>query len=531
MNRKPLTIVLVCSMMLASCINLAGCGKRDVSEGAADTGISETQTEPENSEAESSGTGAETAGSDLIDYDLTDAGPGINMDQTEEENPFDGGPDWVSLAYRFTLPTDSMSVEDAVTAHAITMTEGGIYADYEGDIGDVIPDYKDKDLDGDHKPDVINRVGDHYEIEFTRLDTLITHDYIDSPNEGEVFEFDDLACRNLDEIFVEHYTFGTGGSNVWDTYLYSWQDGEWVSYPLVDKEGVINSKELRAYIEGETGAAYSTESVRIAGISLSTLLLDFGKKDGPEYIHDYRTAYLYKSFFPEYMDDSEEFSCTGLSADLSLISTWPYELTGEAVNMTSELQKKLNVFLTNFSEVSFRDEDWPNSYAHFALEWSRLNDMSKVVMRDDRYCISHSNINQILSRYMGTNLEEGDMSDIICDDPERHYGSVEYTDGEIWYTEPLADGEMYKYNHITVVNDAQKLHFDHSDYVRLEFTTYSLETDVYDEVGNAVYYPTSPAEAEKLVADGTLIKNYDGLAYAQDVGSDGYWLMYYRIYD
>ena len=76
-------------------------------------------------------------------------------------------PVWESKTDSFFLPCFRMTVEDAVRNYAITLVGNGKYSDYEGDIGDIIPEYKGRDLDGDGAPDVIRHEGKHYIIAFS----------------------------------------------------------------------------------------------------------------------------------------------------------------------------------------------------------------------------------------------------------------------------------------------------------------------------------------------------------------------------
>ncbi|MCR5603493.1 MAG: hypothetical protein K6G27_07315 [Lachnospiraceae bacterium] len=459
--------------------------------------------------------------------DKTD-GSADTAEDTEEENPYDGGPDWVTLADEFVMPTNRMCIEDAVEEYSVSLYDGGRYHDYEGDIGDVIPEYKDRDLDGDHKPDVIRREGRHYVFELTRKGTFKTDDYSASPNEGEVIQFQDLACRNFDEIEIVHYTFGTGGPSVSDTTVYSWQDGKWKAFPVIDKDGVIDSSMLQDYIAKETGKPYDAGSVRVADVKMGYLLLDLGSKDGPSQTMDYRTSYLCMNFNPEYLAEGD-YDCAGLSADMGLVRSWPFEVTGDPVKLTSDLQRKLNVFLSNFSEQNFTAGTWPLDYAHFALEWSKINDPSLISIKNNRYRISHSDLNGILQKYMKTNLQEGDFDDIEEDNP--YQGTSEYDEGKIWYTEPAADGEMYKNNRFSVVKDVQKVTAGRSVVYRAEFEVFSLDTDEYDKNGiSKKYYALGPDEADKLMNSGKLYHTSYGLAFLRDGGEDGYSLEYYNVF-
>ncbi len=523
MKRRSLPVIIAC---LLSAMLLSGCAaSSDVNPANRPETVKE-DTHEEDDRPEDTG---QTAECDKAEADMAeDIDQDTKQETGPEENEYDGSPDWVTLADEFIMPTNRMCIEDAVEQYSITLFDGGKYHDYEGDIGDVIPEYKDRDLDGDHKPDVIKREGQHYVFELTRKGRFTTDDYSASPNEGEVIQFQDLACRNFDEIEIVHYTFGTGGPGVWDTTVYSWQDGEWRAFTVIDKDGVINSSQLQGLITKETGKTYEAGTVRIADVKMDKLLLDFGSKDGPSQKTDFRTANLNMNFFPQYLVEGD-YGCSSLNADMSLVRTWPFDVTGDPVELTSGLQRKLNIFLSNFSETNYEEGMWPLEYAHFALEWSRLNDPSRINRKNNRYRISHSDLNEILQRYIGTNLEEGDFFDIEEDNP--YHGVPEYDGGKIWYTEPDADGEMYKNNRFSVVTCAGTVSSGRDAFYRLEFKIYCVDTDEYDKHGiNREYYSLNPDEADKLAKSGKIGYVSDGLAFVRDVGEDGYWLEYFNVF-
>ena len=533
MKRKTLTILLT---YIATGIILAGCGA--VSDSNLENRLENVKEETAQIESEDYSNGEERSEPEMekdvaSEEDRPDNTADVDQDTEPEENPYDGGPDWVTLADQFTLPTDQMCIEDAVTKYAITLVDGAKYADYEGDIGDVIPEYKDLDLDGDHKSDVIKREGHHYVFELTRKGTFESDDYSVSPNEGEVIQFEDLGCRNFDEIEIVHYTFGTGGPCVSDTAVYSYQDGEWRAFPVIDKDGVINSSQLQDHIAKETEKPYEPGAVRIADVHMQYLLLDLGIKNGPSQTTDYRTAYLQMNFFPEYLKEGD-YECSGLGADSGLIYTWPHELAGDPVDLNDDMQRKVNLFLSNFSEQRFEDRIWPVSYAHFALEWCVLNDPSSVSRSNHRHGINADKIVEVVDRYFGVFFDEGDFYDMGIDNP--YLGTVENVDGTPWYSEHDADGEMYRNNAFTVVTDAQEIKGKYDTFLRVSFKIYGVDTDEYDKNGiSKKFYSLSAAEAEKLAQKGEIGLASEGLAFLEKVSTDrskaGYWLLYYNVSD
>lgn len=528
-------IALVGSAILAGCgaSSVPGSAVQETESGSDDKNVesgasAEEKTEVDDADTTASdGSGdASSNGSDGTSSDGSAAGTEV------EENVWDGGPDFASLADELYGLTSDLTIEEALERYAINLVDGGKYADYEGDIGDVIPEYKDKDLDGDHKPDPIIREGKHYVIEFSKGGSLKTADFSSSPNEGEIIEFQDTACRNADEILFAHYTCGTGGPNVWDTYIYSNADGDWKAYPIIDDECVINSKELRDHIAEKTGSPYAPWCVRVAGIEMTTLLVDYGHKEGADQYYDYETAYLHKYFAPGHVNEREDFSFSPSSGLRTFLNNWPMDFCGDEVTLTSDLQYKMNVFLSNFSEQNYTTTWYdPVAWAHFSLEWKRINAPSELKTEDGRNYIDQSSVNQVIGKYFGSNLEEGEFFNVGNDNP---YGGTITTDDDYvaWYSEPAADGEMYRNNAFSVVTDLEEIAGDRERFYSAKFRIYSLDTEEYDAHGiGKQQYSLSAADAEKLEAAGKLHLKSEGLAIFDDAGEDGYWLSYYKVAD
>ncbi len=45
---------------------------------------------------------------------------------------------------------------------------------------------------------------------------------------------------------------------------------------------------------------------------MTTLLLNFGHKDGPEQVNDYKAIYLFRSFMPEHLNDRDDYELHGI---------------------------------------------------------------------------------------------------------------------------------------------------------------------------------------------------------------------------
>ncbi|MBO4899574.1 MAG: hypothetical protein J5509_04725 [Lachnospiraceae bacterium] len=533
--KKQLIYPLILSVII---IQLVGCGLSEKDTATDNGGSAQADTGSTESDAAESGDESIPVSSDesqgFSSTFTSGSSEGADDDSGYEDEGWYDGPDFDSRADEFYGIFSDMTIEEAASKYAITLVDDGKYADYEGDIGDVIPEYKGKDFDGDGKPDVIKREGQHYVIEFSNGDTIKTGDFSSSPNEGEIIEFEDLACKNSAEILIAHYTFGTGGPFVWDTAIYSNATGEWKAYPLIDKHCYINSKDLRDYIEERTGKPYEPGCVRVAAADMNDLLIDFGTKDGAEQTLDYEHAYMHMYFHPDHIDEYDDYAFDAYPDIMSLVNLWPLELTGPEVELTSALQQKLNTYMSNFSEQNYMRYDAGSAkLAHFALEWAELNKPELVEYRDEGgyyECITQSDINQILGKYFGTNLEESEF--YASDEDNVFNGVVEIDENNTaWYCEPAADGEMYKNNHFTVVTGVQNIGDDYGDAcLRLEYTVYSRSTDDFDEYGiTKEQYSLSASEASALADKGNLYADYTGTAIVQEV-SDGYWLLNYKIY-
>ena len=512
--------ISVIAAMLCGCSNVPGnTVSSDPAEVATDS-VDEAEVSEE-----------ENVSEDIDKEDVSSEEAEESYWEGPDENKYDGGEYFTSLATQFNFIFKDLTIEEALEKYAITLVDGGKYADYEGDIGAIIPAYKDIDLDGDRKTDVIRREGAHYVIECSSAGTFETDDFSTSPNEGEIIEFEDTAFRNIDEIMIAHYTIGTGGPAVWDTTVYSYQKGKWKSFPIIDKDMNINSSDLLVYINKRTGKRYEPGSVRVAAADMTTLLLDFGQKDGPDQTYDYEAEYLFWSFGPDQVNKRNDYGCYGGYDFMQMLNHWPLEITGEPIKITDDLQYKLNLYMSNFSEQNFRMNNLTSSMAHFALEWKKINKSLKPEEAGGRTCyrITHSDMNEILSKYFGTNLEEGDLSE--CGDDNEYGGYIDYeSEDGIYYCEPAADGDMYAHNAFTVVTSAESLQGeDPCVHMRLRFKVYRPDTDDYDAKGiGKEHYSLSAAKASDLASKGKLYEAYEGSAIIEKAGED-YWLLSYGI--
>ena len=195
---------------------------------------------------------------------------------------------------------------------------------------------------------------------------------------------------------------------------------------------------------------------------------------------------------------------------------------GEPVKITGDMQKKMNIFVSNFVEQGFQTYDYGHpdyrKIAQFAYMWTRINKPNDVKLDGQNYKISFEQIRTLADKYLGLKVTEDDLNDQSWDDD----GSYCYYRKGYYYV-PAADGECY--TSFAVVDSAKNIG---EGMLRLDFTAYSMDIDAFwdnDEVIPKKYYSYTSDEAARE-------KNIDkwGSGYAI-VRSDGnsYKLNYYEI--
>ena len=207
------------------------------------------------------------------------------------------------------IPGKDLSADQIAERYTVNLAGDGQYSLYEGNIGEVIPEYKDIDIDGDGKIDTINRIleerdgipWNYYTIDFYYGRKLEIRNGFDGfsahPNEGEVFEFYDIDKDGCDEILVTHYTFGTGGSTVWNTALYSCNElGEWKMIPIVGERAFdpgLNKLIANLRLSDDYDPSYRIRKTCLTEKGVD-VVVDFGYKDGPmvvEILKDYSMTF------------------------------------------------------------------------------------------------------------------------------------------------------------------------------------------------------------------------------------------------
>ena len=183
-------------------------------------------------------------------------------------------------------------------------------------------------------------------------------------------------------------------------------------------------------------------------------------------------------------------------------------------NFSREEWKRINIFLSNFSEIGFTDyngksDDEEFDLLYFGFLHLKINDPSKVEY-DDYYCgVSQANMDKCLNRFFGRTVPEGGYS--------RSYGgysvNIHYWDGAFRF----AAGEGEAYNYLSVVYQMQKT--DHNTYL-VWFDVFELDIEEYFDKGiSDSYYSMTYSEA---VSSSKLTYCYTGTAEVRDYESGSF---------
>lgn len=287
MKKNSFAIILTLILTVMS-LMIPGCGNKDSDTKDAQDEKTEDQTESSDNDGKDEEDQKDEAEADQKEEDQEDEAD----DKSDDKDSSKSAPS--SLYFL----TKDMYIEDMLDKYAVNLNE----QEYTGDIGDLIPDYKDVDLDGDGTADIIERYGDDdggfgYRIEFSGGGNIDTGAFSSSPNEGEVIEFLDMDKDNVDEILINHITLSTGGPMCWQTYLYAKNDkGKWKGYPIIDEDNKLYSSGLEDMIKDRSGMSYYDSMIRFADIELTedgiAMLADFGMKEGSNQVYDYEGVLL-----------------------------------------------------------------------------------------------------------------------------------------------------------------------------------------------------------------------------------------------
>lgn len=184
---------------------------------------------------------------------------------------------------------------------------------------------------------------------------------------------------------------------------------------------------------------------------------------------------------------------------------------GSTIVDLEEVQRRINVFLSNFAEASF--QSYPCSkyeMLSFAYTHARINEDGEVRFGNSEYYISDTDTNNILNKYFGVSYEENGAPDTV--EYTDQYGTqhIRY-DGSYYYF-PAADGGFYGY-----VAIAKEMRKNSDGSYTVKFDVYSLAALWEDEASN--YYDYTATQASTSDA---LEFCYSGTAKVKDhTRSDG----------
>lgn len=205
---------------------------------------------------------------------------------------------------------------------------------------------------------------------------------------------------------------------------------------------------------------------------------------------------------------------------------------GEKIEITKDMQKKLNIFLSNFAEQGMSSYDYghPDMYriGYFAFRWSYLNRYKDVKAEGDYYTVSFDTVKNLAQRYLGLDISRDELDGLEKPDA-LHEGFFRNGD----YYIPAADGESYP--GFAVVETASDLG---ADELRLEFVTYDLELELYWDMDDKMmqdFYALTYEEAAAKTEPGQsgvpqLTETGRGYAIVKKDGAS-YRLRYYEVHN
>ena len=193
---------------------------------------------------------------------------------------------------------------------------------------------------------------------------------------------------------------------------------------------------------------------------------------------------------------------------------------GTLVEINRDTQKKMNVFLSNFSEAGLsafdKDDPYILSIVNWAHIWFKINKYDSFTyenrpgeLYDMTYeKLSLDDVNKTLDKYLGLKLTE-DMASVINDGSEDAKYSF-YENGFFYF--PAADGEAYP--NMSVVTQVEDIG---DNRLKLCYGMYSQDLDAYFD-GKEIDYTMTGDEAEanpeyELMESGYAIVSTDGSSY------------------
>ena len=197
--------------------------------------------------------------------------------------------------------------------------------------------------------------------------------------------------------------------------------------------------------------------------------------------------------------------------------------TNAQTDLPKDMQKKLNLFLSNFAEqrMSYFNGDDRDMYeiGQFAYMWTYINKGSDVKTEGSNYTVSFDTVKKLADKYLGIEISKNDLKNYSS--PDYKYQGF-FKNGN--YYIPAADGESY--TSIAVVTSVEE---EGDDLLRAEFAVFDVDTDLYfdnDEKIPKEFYSYSFNEA---TASSDLTQIDNGYAIVRKDG-DSYKLNLYELY-
>ena len=185
---------------------------------------------------------------------------------------------------------------------------------------------------------------------------------------------------------------------------------------------------------------------------------------------------------------------------------------GKEIKIDAATQKKMNIFMSNFSEAYLTeyDKDNPDDYSLFwwAYLWTKLNKRDIITYEEhtlgdsNQTCekINLKDISSVTEKYLDLKFTDDMAGRVIAESDD--WRSCDYDRG--FFYVPAADGEAY--TSFTIVSKAEDLG---GNKLKLNYTVYAQELDAYFD-GKEINYGMTDEEAakDKDTEDEPLRKGY-----------------------
>ncbi len=183
----------------------------------------------------------------------------------------------------------------------------------------------------------------------------------------------------------------------------------------------------------------------------------------------------------------------------------PPEIPEADLMPDSNVQYRINLFLSNFAEVFF--DTYPCTkfeMLSFAYSHARINKDGKIHSNSSEYYISDTDANDILYKYFGVRYDVGGASDVFYPPYDNSMESIRY-DGKYYYF-PAADGAFNAYLAVarTMVENGDGTY-------DVEYDVFSMTNVWEDNVSD--YYSFTSAQA---LQSSKLRYEYTGTATVKD---------------